>query len=47
MKPLESYRPAELAHGPMFIGFLFNVALYGELRVYPVAQPKLRVFQAL
>ncbi|KAJ6473539.1 hypothetical protein C8R47DRAFT_1324345 [Mycena vitilis] len=26
---LNSYGPAELAHGPMFIGLLFNVILYG------------------
>ncbi|KAJ7666272.1 hypothetical protein DFH06DRAFT_1323402 [Mycena polygramma] len=30
---LNSYGPAELAHGPMFIGFLFNVILYGESRI--------------
>ncbi|KAJ6495240.1 hypothetical protein C8R45DRAFT_1061879 [Mycena sanguinolenta] len=31
MKPLTSYGPAELAHGPMFIGFLVNATLLGSM----------------
>ncbi|KAJ7754467.1 hypothetical protein B0H16DRAFT_1832343 [Mycena metata] len=29
MKPLTAYGPAELAHGPLMIGFLLNAILYG------------------
>ncbi|KAJ7240434.1 hypothetical protein C8J57DRAFT_1527474 [Mycena rebaudengoi] len=29
MKSLQSYGPAEIAHGPLFIGLFFNVLLYG------------------
>ncbi|KAF7360411.1 hypothetical protein MVEN_00771100 [Mycena venus] len=31
MKPLTSYGPAELSHGPIFIGLLFNTILYGVM----------------
>ncbi|KAJ6588825.1 hypothetical protein B0H19DRAFT_1013811 [Mycena capillaripes] len=31
MRAPTSYGPAELAHGPMFIGFFFNVVLYGAM----------------
>ncbi|KAJ7158377.1 hypothetical protein C8R43DRAFT_995787 [Mycena crocata] len=31
MRAIESYGPAELAHGPMFVGFFFNVLLYGVM----------------
>jgi hypothetical protein len=30
-KSIGAYGPAELAHGPMFIGFFFNVLLYGVM----------------
>ncbi|KAJ7485408.1 hypothetical protein FB451DRAFT_1431392 [Mycena latifolia] len=33
MKSLQSYGPAEVAHGPLFIGFFFNVLLYGIMLI--------------
>ncbi|KAF7344560.1 hypothetical protein MSAN_01937900 [Mycena sanguinolenta] len=33
MRPLTSYGPAEITHGPMFIGLLFNAILFGAMGI--------------